>query len=105
MLDKTFDLRIVSKNSYGSDSIEEIARRAELLGLDTICIADKIDSTEQFQKIKQEIGSIKTEVGILQGVEIHAKNPDELRRTVDKFRDLADVIIVAGGDLDINRAA
>ena len=47
----------------------------------------------------------KTTVEILQGVEIKAKNPDELRRMVDRFRDMADIIIVAGGELDINRAA
>ena len=33
MLNEYYDLRIVSKHSYGADTIEEIIRRAEKLGL------------------------------------------------------------------------
>lgn len=39
------------------------------------------------------------------GVEIHAKNPEDLKKKVKKFRKKADVILVHGGDLKINRAA
>ncbi|KAF5089057.1 RNase P subunit p30 [anaerobic digester metagenome] len=42
---------------------------------------------------------------IYSGVEITAKNPEALKRKVQKFRKSADVVIVQGGDLKINRAA
>src|SRR3989338_3397879 len=109
MLNEYYDMRIVSKHSYGSDTIEDIINRAEKLDLKTICISDSIDSIEKFKEIAKEIKALKektsTKLEILQGVEIKAKNADEMRRMVDRFRDLADIIIVAGGDLEINRAA
>jgi ribonuclease P/MRP protein subunit RPP1 len=39
------------------------------------------------------------------GVEIHARNPEDLKKKVQKFRKNADVILVHGGDLKINRTA
>lgn len=39
------------------------------------------------------------------GVEIHAKNPEELKKKVRNFRKKADIILVHGGDIKINRAA
>jgi len=42
---------------------------------------------------------------IYSGVEITPKNPEDLKRKVQKFRKKADVVIVKGGDLKINRAA
>ena len=38
-------------------------------------------------------------------MEIQAKNPADLKKQVQKFRDNVDVILVHGGDLKINRAA
>lgn len=109
ILNEYYDLRIVSKHSYGSDTIEEIVKRAEKLELKTICIADRINDVSKFDEIKKEIAETKektnAKVEILQGVELKAKNADELRRFVDKFRDIADLIIVTGGELDVNRAA
>jgi len=42
---------------------------------------------------------------ILKGVEIKAKNPEDLKKKVNKFRKEIDVILVQGGNLKINRAA
>ena len=39
------------------------------------------------------------------GVEIEAKNQEDLKKQVQKFRKKVDVILVHGGDLKINRAA
>jgi ribonuclease P/MRP protein subunit RPP1 len=44
-------------------------------------------------------------ISIQIGVEIEAKNPEDLRKQVQKFRKKADIILVHGGDLKINRAA
>jgi ribonuclease P/MRP protein subunit RPP1 len=42
---------------------------------------------------------------IQKGVEIKAKNPEDLKRKVQKFRNKTDVLLVQGGNLKINRAA
>jgi ribonuclease P/MRP protein subunit RPP1 len=42
---------------------------------------------------------------IQKGVEIKAKNPEALKRKVQKFRKKTDVLLVQGGNLKINRAA
>jgi len=42
---------------------------------------------------------------ILKGVEIKAKNPEDLKRKIQKFRKKTDVLLVQGGNLKINRAA
>ena len=57
---------------------------------------------------KELIGSYKEENKypfIQIGVEIEAKNQEDLKKQVQKFRKKADVILVHGGDLKINRAA
>ncbi len=44
-------------------------------------------------------------IQIIKGVEIHPKNPQDLKRKLQKFRKKVDVLLVHGGDLKINRAA
>jgi ribonuclease P/MRP protein subunit RPP1 len=52
-----------------------------------------------------EIARKHSQIQILKGVEIHPKNPPDLKRKLQKFRKKADVLLVHGGDLKINRAA
>ncbi len=78
---------------------------AERLELDTICIADAIETADKLTEAKKEIASIKTSVNVLLGVEIIAKNTQDLANKVNRFRDIADIIMVSGGDIEINRAA
>lgn len=42
---------------------------------------------------------------IVRGMEIRARNQDDLKKKVQKFRKDAEVLMVHGGDLKINRAA
>ncbi|VVB60924.1 Ribonuclease P protein component 3 [uncultured archaeon] len=100
-----FDMHITTSHSFGTDSIPEMVKMAERLELDTICIADAIETPDQFMQIKKEIAALKSTVNILLGVEIIAKNLQDMANKVNRFRELADIIIVSGGDLDINRAA
>lgn len=48
---------------------------------------------------------INDDLIILSGVEINAKNPDDLKKKIQKFRRKTDVLIVNGGNIKINRAA
>jgi len=58
------------------------------------------DQSVDFGQLKHE-SSIK----LLRGVEIIAKNPEEMKKKVQKFRNKADILLVHGGDVKINRAA
>jgi ribonuclease P/MRP protein subunit RPP1 len=44
-------------------------------------------------------------ISTFEGVKIRAKNPEDLKRKIQKFRKKTDVLLVHGGDLKINRAA
>jgi ribonuclease P/MRP protein subunit RPP1 len=52
-----------------------------------------------------EILEKHSKIQILKGVEIHPKNPQDLKRKLQKFRKKSDLLLVHGGDLKINRAA
>lgn len=45
------------------------------------------------------------QISTFEGVEVRAKNPEDLRRKIQKFRKKVDVLLVYGGDLKVNRAA
>lgn len=47
----------------------------------------------------------KSSIKIYKGILIQAKNPEDMRQKVKKFRENVDVIMVRGGDQKINRAA
>lgn len=73
---------------------------AKRLGYNGIAL---IQSSRDYNK-PDDINS-QDDFNIWNGVEIYAKNPDDLRKKVQQFRERSDVVIVNGGDLKINRAA
>lgn len=80
----------------------KIALEACRLGYDGIAI---IQSSKNYDKnISTEIKEIKN-FKVFTGVEIYAKNGEDLKKKVQKFRDKEDVLIVNGGNIKINRAA
>lgn len=83
---------------------EGLVREAKRLGYDGICIVYYSDEYSQkmndFRKIKD-----KFDIQIHKGVEITAKNVEDLRKKIKKFRKKVDILTVHGGDIKINRAA
>lgn len=61
---------------------------------------NKIYFQADFETIKKN-----SSIHIYRGVEILAKNPEDMKRKVQKARKEAEVLMVHGGDLKINRAA
>lgn len=61
---------------------------------------NKIYFQADFETIKND-----SPLQIYRGVEIQAKNPEDMKRKVQKARKKAEVLMVHGGDLKINRAA
>jgi ribonuclease P/MRP protein subunit RPP1 len=104
---KFIDMDVQSKVSTGSSSAEELARFAEELGFSAIVIADIWAGLEKFTAAREEIDKASKSVGIevIQGVKIVAANANEMKHMIDKVREKTAVVMVAGGNYQINRAA
>jgi ribonuclease P/MRP protein subunit RPP1 len=79
----------------------QLAEEAKRLGYNGIAL---IQSSKNYNK-QDNMDLSNHDFNIFSGVEIYAKNPEDLRKKVQKFREHSDVVIVNGGDLKINRAA
>lgn len=77
----------------------QLADEAKRLGYGGIAL---IQSSKNYNK-PNNIN--RDDFNIFNGVEIYAKNPDDLRKKIQKFREHNDVVIVNGGNIKINRAA
>lgn len=81
----------------------------------TVYSRNCLNQPETIKNLRKNINDLNEEwnlnedrdkpISIQIGVEIEAKNQEDLRKQVQKFRKKADVILVHGGDLKINRAA
>jgi len=100
---KFYDLHI----SAGSNSAEEFAKMAERLGWDGFALADRFESVEKFKVFKRAVADAQknAKVEIFPAVEIQVGDPMELKRALEKTRELALVVIVLGGNYKVNRAA
>jgi ribonuclease P/MRP protein subunit RPP1 len=79
----------------------QLAGEAKRLGYRGIAF---IQSSKNELK-SNNINEIKDDFKIFSGIEIYAKNPEDLRKKVQKFRENKDVVIINGGNIKINRAA
>ncbi len=84
---------------------EEVIKEAERLGYSGIGLTRYFeDFNSEFLK-QFEILESDSNIILKKCVEISCKHPEDLRRKVQKSRKKADVIIIRGGDLKVNRAA
>ncbi|MDD5417194.1 MAG: RNase P subunit p30 family protein [Candidatus Aenigmarchaeota archaeon] len=100
-----YDLEIHSNLAGGENTVAEIAKFAEHLGYAGIAICDNYESLEKIRHLKEQITKIESTVEIYLGVKIYAETPEELKKIIDKIREEVEIIVVAGGKYDINRAA
>lgn len=78
----------------------KLAEEAKRLGYRGIAF---IQSSKNHNE--SNIREVKDDFKIFSGIEIYAKNPEDLKKKVQKFREKKDVVIVNGGNIKINRAA
>jgi len=78
----------------GGSSASMLALTAKKYGYAGICVANHQDFFVE-----------TADVDVIRGVEVYAKNPNELRKMVDCYRKKVRVLTVHGGDTAINRAA
>lgn len=102
---KFYDLHIQSNLSSGESSIEQIVDFAKKLGYSGIAICDNYQGPEKINELKNEINKIETDLEVYPGVNIQAKDVNQLREIISKVRERVHVVVVSGGDYSINRAA
>jgi len=102
---KFYDLHIQSNLSGGGNSIEQIVEFAEKLGYSGIAICDYYQGLEKLNELKKNISEIQTDLELYSGVNIQAKDINELKEIISKVREKVLIVIVSGGDYSINRAA
>jgi ribonuclease P/MRP protein subunit RPP1 len=75
----------------------------------TVYSRDCINQPETIKNLRKSVSNLNEDgdkqLSIQIGVEIEAKNQEDLKKQVQQFRKKADIILVHGGDLKINRAA
>ncbi|MDY6769822.1 MAG: RNase P subunit p30 family protein [Candidatus Nanohaloarchaea archaeon] len=100
-----YDLDIQSDVSAGEDSVAALADRAATLGFDGIGIADYAAEREDVQRLATEIDAADADIDIHLGAKLKPGDPEELGDMLRQVRDRVEVVVVHGGDADVNRAA
>jgi ribonuclease P/MRP protein subunit RPP1 len=95
-----YDLHIHTIESIGEDSLEEVVKRAKLLGLSGIGVAKFLTNGDKKWELPAVEGTDLVPVGI-----IKANSSEELNKMAKKVRKKVVVLMAHGGDYDINRAA
>ena len=102
---KFFDLHVKTKLSNGENSIEEMVEFAEKLGYHGLAVCDNFESLEKLREVKRVLKEISSPVEVYLGVNLEANDVNHLSQMINKVRDEVLVLIVHGGDYNINRAA
>lgn len=80
-----------------------LADEAKRLGYSGVSIIHYLKNQDHAKL--DNIRKIEPDFSIFSGIEIFAKNPEDLKKRIQKFRDKVDVLMVNGGNVKINRAA
>ena len=100
-----YDIHIHSDASIGENSVEEIVKQAERLGLKGIAITDYFSSLKDIKQLKERISNINTDIDISIGAIVRAETSDQLKKMVRNVRKHVELVLVHGGDYRINREA
>src|SRR3972149_9220831 len=101
---KFFDLHVKTKLSNGEHSIEEMIEFAEKLGYHGIAISDNFESLEKLKEMKRIVKGLSS-IEVYPGVHLEANDVNHMNQLINKVRDEVLIVIVHGGDYNINRAA
>jgi len=100
-----YDLDIQSDVSSGEDSVEELAERAERLGFDAIAVSDYAAEEDDVERLAREIENAETPLDVHLGAKLKPEDPGDLKDMLNRFREKVEVVVVHGGDAEVNRAA
>jgi ribonuclease P/MRP protein subunit RPP1 len=99
-----YDLHITSEFSEGESSIEDIVRRAKLLGFKGICFAEHFKNLNRIKNLRKTVSEISEKFDLDIFIGFEAKGSEELKKLV-KIRKDYDILLVRGSDLYLNRKA
>ena len=99
-----YDFHVHPKFSEGKSSIEEMARRAKLLGYKGICITNYPISKNNVKDLKKQVSELSKKLKFKIFLGFEAKTSDQLKKLADMRREY-DVLLVKGSDLELNRKA
>lgn len=105
MARKYFELDLQTDASSGEDDPRVMIRRAEAMGFDCVAISDYLRNRRELEDLSRRLETIETDVNVQLGVKIKTNDRKQLKKKINLFRDLVPVIIVHGGEVEINRAA
>ena|SRR3989338_234886 len=98
---KFYDLHVYSKN------LEKTLEVAQALGYSGLGVVEQHTNFEAFRALRKKLHeeSRKSGMDLVACVEIRADSIKTLKKALAKYREQAEIIIVAGGDYAINRTA
>jgi ribonuclease P/MRP protein subunit RPP1 len=99
-----YDFHIHTEFSEGKSSIEEIAKRAKLLGYKGVCFTIHFKNRHQLKNLEDKAKEISAKNNIDIFIGIEAKTIEELKKLA-KIRREFDFLLVEGSDLELNRTA
>lgn len=97
---KFYDLNVHALPDY-ADSPNRMALEAKLMGYSGICLTS-INPDNTFHEYS--LPSFKN-FEVYNGMEIQVESISKINKTVGRLRDRADIIIISGGNQDVNRGA
>lgn len=92
-----YDLHVHTNLSIGENTIDEMAAMGKQLALSGIGIVQYFPNIKPLPGIEG--------IDLVSSVMLKASKPDELNRLAEKARERAEILMVHGGDYDVNRAA
>ena len=101
---KVYDLHVHSEFSEGESTLKQLADTAKALGYTGMCFVSYWNGKNQMEKERQEIEKVSKSAGIQIFMGFEARNTKELGKLAEMRKEF-DLLLVGGGDLELNRAA
>lgn len=92
-----YDLHVHTTLSIGENSVEDVASMGKQLGLSGLGIVQYYPSARELPEIEG--------IDLISSVMIKPAKPEELAKLIGSAREKAEILMVHGGDYDVNRAA
>lgn len=102
---KYYDLHIHTNRSVGENSLDEVIEQAKKLNINGIGIIDYFSNMHELLSRKKEVIKKADDIDIIFGVIIRAETVAQLKKMVSNVRKKAELVLVHGGNYEINRIA
>ncbi len=103
---RAYDLHVHASPFGGENSAEEVVEFAKKLGWNGIAICCSPESEESLDTQLKSLEALKTaDFDIVKAVEIKPANLQDFHKTIDMVRKKVEIIVVCGGDIEVNKAA